>query len=228
MCFSMNIGGFLVAAILLTLLPGPDILLVITQSIVRGTKTGIIFAAGLCTGIIFHTSVIAFGLSPLLTGNPTVFTTVKITGALYLIYIGIRAFLGRHKATLEIKEEHSGVERSPSGTSRFGFSRLTARRPQLKYYFRGVIMNVLNPKVILFFLALFPQFITVQEGESSAGQFLILGLLFMVQGFIIFSAVAFCAGKLSRYLSRNRKVAYYLCLVEAFMFTLLGILIVAA
>lgn len=210
----MNIGGFLVAAILLTLLPGPDILLVITQSIVRGAKTGVIFAAGLCTGIIFHTSVVAFGLSPLITGNPVVFTSVKIAGSLYLIYIGIRAFLGRKKATLEIKDKEE-----TSGES--------TRYPQLKYYRQGVIMNVLNPKVILFFLALFPQFITVQEGESSAFKFLILGVLFMLQGFAIFSAVAFCAGKLSRYLAGNQKVAYYLCLVESAIFTLLGIFIVA-
>lgn len=207
----MNIGGFIIAAVLLTLLPGPDILLVITQSVMRGAKTGIIFAAGLCTGIIFHTSIVAFGLSPLITGTPELFTAVKIAGALYLIYLGIRAFLSRRTATLEISGEASGTPAAAPG--------------KLQYYKRGVIMNVLNPKVILFFLALFPQFITVQPGESAALQFMILGIIFMLQGFAIFSAVAFCAGKLSRRLVGNRKIAYYLCLTESSIFTLLGIAI---
>lgn len=212
----MNIGGFLIAAILLTLLPGPDILLVITQSVMRGAKTGIIFAAGLCTGIIFHTSIVAFGLSPLITGTPGLFTAVKIAGALYLIYLGIRAFLSRSTASLEISGETSGTQ--------------VVAQKKFQYYKRGVIMNVLNPKVILFFLALFPQFITVQPGESSALKFMILGIIFMLQGFAIFSAVAFsavafCAGKLSRRIIGNKKIAYYLCITESAIFTLLGIVI---
>lgn len=207
----MNIGGFIIAAVLLTLLPGPDILLVITQSVMRGAKTGIIFAAGLCTGIIFHTAIVAFGLSPLITGTPGLFTAVKIAGALYLIYLGIRAFLSRRTATLEISGETSGTPAVAPG--------------KFQYYKRGVIMNVLNPKVILFFLALFPQFITVQPGESSALKFMILGIIFMLQGFAIFSTVAFCAGKLSSRLIGNKKIAYYLCLTESSIFTLLGIAI---
>lgn len=205
----MNISGFIVAAILLTLLPGPDILLVITQSVMRGVKTGVIFAAGLCTGIIFHTSIVAFGLSPIITNSPNLFTAVKISGAVYLIYLGIRAFLSRKKASLQV----SGNTASDS------------KKGKWQYYKRGLIMNILNPKVILFFLALFPQFITVQDGNSAI-KFLILGAIFMVQAFIIFSTVAFCAGKLSHLIIGNNKIAYVLCIVEASIFILLGFSIV--
>ncbi|MEG0891297.1 MAG: LysE family translocator [Bacteroidales bacterium] len=212
----MNISGFIIAAILLTLLPGPDILLVITQSLMRGAKTGVVFAAGLCTGIIFHTSIVAFGLSPIITGSPKLFTAVKICGAIYLIYLGIKAFLSREKASFEIsnKEEIKVTEGNTKKAELW--------HGKWQYYKRGVIMNVLNPKVILFFLALFPQFITVQSGNSAI-EFLILGALFMLQAFIIFSTVAFCAGKLRHLIIGNKKIAYIMCLVEALIFTLLGL-----
>jgi threonine/homoserine/homoserine lactone efflux protein len=229
----MNISGFIVAAVLLTLLPGPDILLVITQSVMRGARAGVIFAAGLCTGIIFHTSIVAFGLSPIITSSPILFTIVKLCGAAYLIYLGIKSFLSRDKASFELSETSNNTtvinenalkqNDSNTGNSQFGFA--LCRSNRLQYYKRGVIMNVLNPKVILFFLALFPQFITVQEGNSSI-QFLTLGAIFMAQAFIIFSCVAFCAGKLSRFIIGNKKIAYILCMVEAFIFTLLGVSIV--
>lgn len=211
----MNISGFIVAAVLLTLLPGPDILLVITQSVMRGTKAGVIFAAGLCTGIIFHTSIVAFGLSPIITSSPKLFAAIKICGAIYLIYLGVTAFLSREKASFEISNDVN------PGSS----AAVKAKSGRWQYYKRGMIMNILNPKVILFFLALFPQFITVQQG-SSALKFLILGGIFMVQAFIIFSTVAFCAGKLSHLIIGNKKIAYILCLVEASIFTLLGVSIV--
>lgn len=218
----MNISGFIVAAVLLTLLPGPDILLVITQSVMRGAKAGVVFAAGLCTGIIFHTSIVAFGLSPIITSSPTLFTIVKLCGAAYLIYLGIKSFLARENASFELSDnnekESSIAVNSQSGVNQSRFNRM-------QYYKRGVIMNVLNPKVILFFLALFPQFITVQDGNSSI-KFLTLGAIFMMQAFIIFSTVAFCAGKLSRFIIGNKKIAYILCLVEASVFTLLGVSIV--
>ncbi|MEG0518732.1 MAG: LysE family translocator [Bacteroidales bacterium] len=230
----MNISGFIVAAVLLTLLPGPDILLVTTQSIMRGARTGVVFAAGLCTGIIFHTSIVAFGLSPIITSSPTLFTIVKFCGASYLIYLGIKSFLARDKASFQLGENRNNAtainENSPeltcssgSGNPQSGSGNHTSNCMQ--YYKRGVIMNVLNPKVILFFLALFPQFITVHEGNSSI-QFLTLGAIFMAQAFIIFSGVAFCAGKLSRFIIGNKKIAYILCIAEASIFTVLGVSII--
>lgn len=87
----MNILGFLSAAILLTLMPGPDILFVITQSITRGKKAGIIFACGLCTGLIAHTAAVSLGLSWILYNSPVAFSVLKYMGAAYLIYLGVKS-----------------------------------------------------------------------------------------------------------------------------------------
>lgn len=88
----MNVWSFLIAAIFLTLMPGPDILFVITQSINRGKKAGIVFASGLCTGLIFHVTAVTLGLSALLAGSAFAFTVLKIAGGIYLLYLGGKAF----------------------------------------------------------------------------------------------------------------------------------------
>ena len=98
----MNILGFLGAAILLTLMPGPDILFVITQSIIRGKKAGIIFACGLCTGLIVHTAAVSLGLSLILYKSPVAFVVLKYLGAGYLIYLGIKSFIHRNESSMEL------------------------------------------------------------------------------------------------------------------------------
>lgn len=132
----MNLWGFISAAVLLTLMPGPDILFVITQSITRGRKAGMVFAAGLCTGLIAHVTAVSLGVSILLMSSPVAFTMLKFAGAAYLLYLGVKAFLARRENHFEL----SG-DAAVSG----------------KLYRKGILMNILNPKVILFFLAFFPQ-----------------------------------------------------------------------
>ncbi len=105
----MNILGFLGAAILLTLMPGPDILFVITQSIIRGKKAGIIFACGLCTGLIVHTAAVSLGLSLILYKSPVAFAVLKDLGAGYLIYLGIKSFIHRNDNAMELPAS-GGVE----------------------------------------------------------------------------------------------------------------------
>ena len=91
----MNLIGFLSAAVLLTLMPGPDILFVITQSMTRGKRAGIVFAAGLCSGLIFHTLAVSLGVSLILYESPIAFMVLKVLGASYLIYLSVRTFLRR-------------------------------------------------------------------------------------------------------------------------------------
>ena len=128
----MNIWGFVSASVLLTLMPGPDILFVVTQSVTQGRKAGIIFASGLCSGLLFHIAAVTLGISVLLSESPTAFLVVKICGAAYLIYLGIKAFLKRKHASFSLDERKVNIR---------------------KLYGKGILMNVLNPKVILFFLA---------------------------------------------------------------------------
>ena len=195
----MNLWGFISAAVLLTLMPGPDILFVITQSITRGRKAGMVFAAGLCTGLIAHVTAVSLGVSILLMSSPVAFT--KFAGAAYLLYLGVKAFLARRENHFEL----SG-DAAVSG----------------KLYRKGILMNILNPKVILFFLAFFPQFI--DKGiENPIPQMLLLGLVFMVQAFLIFSMVAAVADRLARRLMQNPKVALAVNVAESLIYCVIGV-----
>lgn len=197
----MNILGFLTASVLLSLTPGPDILFVLTQSITRGKKAGIVFAAGLCTGLIFHTAAVSLGISVLLNSSPVAFNIMKIAGATYLIYLGIKAFIGRKKA-MSVPE---------SSLQEGG-----------KLYRKGILMNLLNPKVLLFFIAFFPQFLspgTLHPGRES----FVLGLLFMLQTMVVFSTVAILADMLSRRLMQSSGFSFAMHIVESIIYIAIGI-----
>lgn len=197
----MNIWGFISAAVLLTLMPGPDILFVVTQSITRGRRAGVIFASGLCTGLVVHVTAVSLGVSILLMSSPVAFTVLKIAGASYLLYLGVKAFVGRHrnKINLQLTEGTGG-----------------------KLYRKGILMNVLNPKVILFFLAFFPQFI--DPGISNPiPQMLLLGLIFMIQAFLVFSSVAFLAERVSRQLMAYPRFSLIMNVVESVVYVGVGI-----
>lgn len=197
----MTLWGFISTAVLLTLMPGPDILFVITQSITQGRKAGIVFAAGLCTGLIAHTTAVSLGISVLLMSSPVAFTVLKIAGAMYLFYLGIRAFISRHQNHFSLNVE--SVDRG-------------------KLYRKGILMNILNPKVILFFLAFFPQFVN-SGAENPIPQMLLLGLIFMIQAFLIFSTVAVLADRLSRRLMQNQRIALGMNITESLIYCLIGI-----
>lgn len=197
----MNIWGFVSAAVLLTLMPGPDILFVITQSITRGRRAGIVFASGLCSGLIVHTMAVSLGVSVLLMNSPTAFMALKIAGASYLLYLGVKTFLARNRHKIEIK---------------------TTGEITGKLYRKGVLMNILNPKVVLFFLAFFPQFIDTGV-QNPVPQMLLLGGIFMVQAFLIFSLVAVLSGKLSDRLMSNPRFSRVMAIVEAIVYSVVGI-----
>lgn len=173
---------FLTASILLTLSPGPDIVFVMVQGMSKGKKAGIITTLGLASGIIVHTSLVAFGVSAIIKQSETLFLLIKIFGALYLFYLAFRIF------------------KSDSGFSLTSKSVIVDRKRAL--FKQGFIMNVLNPKVTIFFLAFFPGFLWDPEG-STVFQFYVLGLLFMIQTIIIFGLVALLAGKIALFLKNH-------------------------
>lgn len=162
--------AFLSASVLLTLMPGPDILFVISQSIAQGKRAGIMIALGLCTGLIAHTTAASLGISAILINSPLLFSIVKISGAIYILYLGI----------LEIIHRKKGLEVDVDKTHHH------------RLYRRGIFMNLLNPKVSLFFLAFLPQF--VQADSMNPGRDMaILGILFILQAIMIFSIVSVAA-----------------------------------
>lgn len=197
----MNLGGFISAAVLLTLMPGPDILFVITQGVTRGRKAAVVFASGLCTGLLFHIAAVTLGVSALIAGSDIAFTVFKFAGAAYLIGLGVKAFFNRNRVELRFTEEGKHT---------------------LQLYKRGILMNVLNPKVILFFLAFFPQFINIQRGDPIL-QMLVLGGIFIVQALVVFSVVAVLADRLSAGFMKNPGVAYWMNWAEVVIYTAIGI-----
>lgn len=174
--------SFLAASVLLTLAPGPDILFVATKSLARGARAGISVAAGLCSGVFFHTTLAAVGVSLILRRSPAAFTALKIAGTLYLLFLAFKAF--RNRKTVPAADTEKGPQNTPNAAERF---------PAL--FRTGLLMNVLNPKVALFFLALLPQFVPA-DAESPQLTMLGLGVVFALQAFAVFSVVSFCAGTL--------------------------------
>ncbi len=203
---SLNILGFLGASVLLTLMPGPDILFVITQSISQGKKSGIIIALGLCTGLIVHTTAASFGLSYILYTSEYAFSIVKYLGAAYLLYLGL--------ITL-IKEKENAIHD------------IQEKRTLNHLYQRGILMNLLNPKVSLFFLAFLPQFVKADSDDYSI-QMLLLGVIFIMQAIIIFSIVSVLADTLFRAVMTNKKLAGYFKWVKSGVFFVIAISILVS
>lgn len=193
--------SFLAASVLLTLAPGPDILFVATKSLARGARAGISVAAGLCSGVLFHTTLAAVGVSLILRRSPAAFTALKIAGTLYLLFLAFKAF--RNRKTVPAAASEKNPQEAPNAAERF---------PAL--FRTGLLMNVLNPKVALFFLALLPQFVPA-DAESPQLTMLGLGVVFALQAFAVFSSVSFCAGTLFASLRKRPAVGEALNVLTA-------------
>lgn len=163
---------FFTTSILLALSPGPDNLFVMTQAAQQGRKAGLLVTLGLCTGLLFHTAAVTFGLAALFKTSAVAFTILKFAGAGYLLYLAWQAFCA---GTI-------------SGNLIAG-----DRVNSLALYRRGIIMNITNPKVSIFFLAFLPQFADPAKGSLSA-QLLLLGGVFIAATIIVFGAISILAG----------------------------------
>jgi len=191
-----SIITFIFASIVLIISPGPDLIFVITQSAINGSRTGILVTLGLCTGLIAHTSAVAFGVAAILHTSELAFTILKTLGSMYLLYLAWQAF---HAHSTKLQAEKN----------------ITKTAFQL--YRRGILMNLSNPKVTIFFLAFLPQFFSSENG-SIAFQVFILGAIFMVLGLILFIGISLVAGKLGNWLNRSEKAQVYLNRFAALVF----------
>ena len=195
---------FLTASILLTLAPGPDILYLLTKSLSDGARAGIILACGLVSGIVFHTTLVMLGVATLIKSSATALLLLKVFGAAYLLFLAWGAF----------KSARAGKKISLSTSG--------AKIPSAALYKRGVLMNVLNPKVLLFFLAFLPQFVNLSSDTASL-TILFLGIVFAAQAVIIFSAVAIFAGHVRTFLLRKKNIGRILNFVEAFVLLIIAL-----
>ncbi|HJV74920.1 MAG TPA: LysE family translocator [Noviherbaspirillum sp.] len=173
--------AFFSVSILLALTPGPDNVFVLLQSAMRGRMAGMLVVFGLCTGLLVHTSAVALGLAALFAASALAFTVLKFVGAAYLAYLAWQAF------------------RVPAGIAAGERPEPMSRR---QMYMRGIIMNVTNPKVAIFFLAFLPQFATPENG-SMVLQILWLGGIFIVATLLVFGAIAYFSGAFGAVLQRS-------------------------
>ncbi|AUX79576.1 MULTISPECIES: LysE family translocator [Sinorhizobium] len=179
---------FVGAATLLAWVPGPDNLFVLTQSALSGRAVGIYVTLGLCAGLIVHTVAVSLGVAAIFQTSQTAFDALKIVGAIYLLYLSYKAFTSK-------PDEPEGIK--------------GRAKPAWQMFARGVMMNVTNPKVAIFFLAFLPQF-TAPERGSVVLQMLALGGVFIVCAFASFALISVLSGSLSSWLRRSSKSRLWL------------------
>lgn len=177
---------FFGASLLLGIAPGPDIIFVLTQSAVYGVRAGLATTFGLITGLCFHTAAVALGVAAIFQTSPLAFTMLKCAGAAYLLWLAWLSF----KAGASLAHLPQGDAPAFPGC------------PAL--YRRGIVMNVTNPKVSLFFLAFLPQFCAPELGDP-AWQVLVLGLVFMLATMLVFSVTALLGGRLAPLFNRSSR-----------------------
>ena len=192
---------FFAASVLLALAPGPDNIFVLTQSALHGQLAGLLVTLGLCTGLIVHTTAVAFGVAVIFQASALAFTALKLCGAGYLLYLA----WGAWRATATKISANSGVALSLG-----------------KLYRRGIIMNVTNPKVSIFFLAFLPQFADPGRGSLTL-QMVLLGGVFILATILIFGAIALLAGTLGSWLTRSDKAQIIMNRVASLVFVALAL-----
>ena len=187
---------FLISSLVLTLMPGPDILFVINQSLTN-KKSGFMISIGLCTGLVIHTLILVFGLSVFIESNKNLVLYLKYFGALYLFYLAYTEL--RTKDKLVHKDTNKSL------------------------FLRGLYMNLINPKVFFFFIAYFPNFL-FSDTISISFQFLILGIIFIIQALVIFFTVSLISNKITALLkvdTHSNSITY----IKSFVFMIIGLVI---
>ena len=193
---------FALAALAILVVPGPAVVYIVTRSVDQGRGAGLASVIGIHVGTLVHLAAATVGLSAILVSSATAFTIVKVLGALYLIVIGIRTLLGRADPA------DTDPQRPP--------------RRRRRDFAEGVVVNILNPKTALFFLAFLPQFVDPARGQASL-QILVLGLTFMLLGLVTDSIWALAAGSAGETLRRSRRWARVQRYVSGSVFVALGV-----
>jgi threonine/homoserine/homoserine lactone efflux protein len=195
--------GFIAASVAFTMAPGPDTTFVLAQGISRGRKAAMITALGMCSGVTVHTTAAALGISAAVYSFAPAFMILKTAGAIYLLVLAWKAV--RHPSIARIH--------AANGTPQSGWT----------MFRRGFLMNVLNPKVGLFFLAFLPQFVTRGSGGSIPLQMFLLGLVFMGQAVVVMPTIGYLSGAAGELLTKRPETGKYFSWLSAAIFAVLGL-----
>ncbi|MCG1037612.1 LysE family translocator [Polaribacter sargassicola] len=196
--------SFIAATFVLALAPGPDNIFVLTQSIVNGKKYGLATVFGLISGCLIHTTLLAFGVSVIIKESENLFFLIKLFGALYLLYLAYKVY--KSDPNIILSEDK------------------VTKKSTKQLFKQGFIMNVLNPKVSIFFLAFFPSFL-FSNTINPIIQFYTLGFIFMLISLVVFSLIAVLAGSISEKIKKNNKIGFYLKWMQVVVFILIAIFI---
>jgi threonine/homoserine/homoserine lactone efflux protein len=199
-----DLGLFVVSGLLLNIMPGPDSLLIMTRSATQGWRAGSAAALGIGTGTFVHIFAAALGLSAILATSAAAFTVVKLAGAAYILYLAVGMLLSKRSA--------GGESRAP----------VLAPLPLRRIYAQGILTNVLNPKVALFFLAFVPQFIDANAPHKALA-FLVLGAIFNINGMLWCNGLALFTARASARIKLHPAVAQWLNRATGGLFVWLGV-----
>ncbi|MBO4712418.1 MAG: LysE family translocator [Fibrobacter sp.] len=227
---------FFIAALVVAIAPGPDNLFVLAQSATHGTRAGICVICGLCTGIAVQTTLLIVGISALIAASPVAFFVLQCCGAAYLLYLAYKSFqvragvvkIDERRETRDERnvglderretrdEREVGLDESQEGGESSGLS-------FRKLYLRGIIMNLTNPKAVLFALSFIPPAVRMDSALSPSLQMAILGVEFVVATFIVFGSIALLAGTVKNFLLNSPKANRNLNWFSGCVFVLLAI-----
>lgn len=199
--------AFLAAAVLITVSPGPDNLMVLSVGMSRGRRHGMAFGLGCALGCLSHTTLAALGISALVAASPLAFGLLKLGGGAYLVWLGIQAW------------RSSGAVRTDAGA-------VFPSSPR-QFFAKGLLANAINPKVVIFFLSFLPQFVNVDQGSAPL-QIVGLGLIFTLQSALLFGALGFFSGSVGQWLGRHANAGIWLDRAAGTVFVALGARLMAA
>ncbi|NYE59696.1 threonine/homoserine/homoserine lactone efflux protein [Duganella sp. 1224] len=200
-------AGFLGAAMLITISPGPDNLMVLSVGMTRGRRQGMVFGLGCALGCLSHTLLAALGVSALIKASPLAFGALKLLGGAYLIWLGIGALRSRGGARVEggaLPDESLG-----------------------RLFTKGLFANMINPKVVLFFLSFLPQFVVAARGDA-AWQTAQLGVVFTLQAVLLFGLLGYFSGAVGAWINRTPSAGKWMDRVAGAVFVGLGLRLIIA
>lgn len=204
---------FVAAVFLLNVTPGPDTAYIIGRSVAQGRGAGVMSALGICTGCCLHTIACAFGLTALLAASATAFTVIKFAGAIYLVYLGVRLAFASPAKARSSADANADVPQ--------------AAKPLKQLFLQGFWTNVLNPKVVLFFVSFFPQFVSADSGHKALA-FLTLGGVFIAMSVVWCMLLVWVASGVTRRLGGSPGVKKWLDRVVGSAFVGLGLKLATA
>ncbi len=206
---------FFIAALVVGIAPGPDNLFVLAQSATHGARAGFCVILGLCTGIVIQVSLLVAGVSALVAASPKAFFVMQCLGAAYLLYLAYKSFQVRANSELKIQNSELEIKN--------GKDVISGR----KLYLRGILMNISNPKVILFLLSFIPPAVRLERPIHPSLQMVIFGAEFIVATFIVFGSVALLAGAVKKFLLNSPKANRNLNWFSGVVFVLLAVALFA-